>query len=278
VHDPAPGRAVTVADEFSVEHRLAPRCCARAGWRARRAHDPAGLGGADFGRGGEPQHHAGGAGGTGRERELAACHRVERLRLPPQLSDDGAERVAGKAVGGGAQRHFGIVSAYRDDEARIKPKLDKTRHRHCAGLAAGKVLRDPEHEATVLRDAPDERERKAGRRCTLPPLICKHLVQRAEREPALQGVIHSRMSKRHAFAEPLIIDRLKASDRASQGRECFVAGANHLRRSLISKSPHALHSGNYVTKLDCSCYVLIKARSKKESTGVFWTEILEQDQ
>ena len=64
----------------------------------------------------------------------------------------------------------------RDDEARIEAKFDKARHRQLTGLAAGKALRDPEYEAAILRDAPDQSERKAARGHALPSLFGKHLA------------------------------------------------------------------------------------------------------
>src|SRR5579859_4452196 len=79
VHNPAPGRAVAVADQLGVEHWLAPRGCTRRRRRARGTQHPAGLCSADFGASSKPQHHAGDAGGAGGKRELAACHRIERL-------------------------------------------------------------------------------------------------------------------------------------------------------------------------------------------------------
>ncbi len=197
----------------------------------RRAHDPAGFGGTDFGCSGEPQHHAGDAGGASGKREFSAGHRVKRFWLAPQLGDDGTECVAGKTIGGGTQRHLGIVGAHSDDETRIESQFDKTGHRQFAGLKPGKALRDPQHEAAVLRDAPCERERKTGCGGALPALLRKDFVQRAEREPALQDVIGKPMAKRHTLAEPLAVDRLQARHRASQRRECIHAGASHLRRS-----------------------------------------------
>jgi len=69
----------------------------------------------------------------------------------------------------------------------IKPSSAKPAHREIAHFAPGKILGNPEHEAPVLREAVDKREREAGCCRALPGFLDKHYVMAPERQAALQG-------------------------------------------------------------------------------------------
>ena len=93
---------------------------------------------------GHAQHQAGDAGALRGQRQLAARHQIELPGLAPELEHDGAQRVAGKRIGRGAQRALDIGGAHRHHTARIEAELGEPVHRQRAGLALRKILTHPQ--------------------------------------------------------------------------------------------------------------------------------------
>jgi len=168
----------------------------------RRAHDPARLGGGRLRRCAQPQHQRGDPALACGQCQLAACDKIERTRLAPHLGNDGAERVAGKTVGGGTQYNFRRRRTHDYQVPRIETELRKTAHGEITGFQRGEILPDPENETLALRDPPRQPEGKA-RGCRRLSAGRKHLMHRAERDPALQRGIDAGSPQRIARKHPL---------------------------------------------------------------------------
>ena len=165
----------------------------------RSAHDPARLGRGSLRGRAKPQHQGGDTAFACGQRQLAAGDEIERARFTPDLGDDGAERVAGKTVGGGTQYDVRRRRTHDNKVTRIEPQFGKACHRQVAGLDRGEVLSDPEHEALALRQASRQPEREA-RGCR-GLRACKHLMHAAQGKPALQRGIGAGVAQRPALQQ-----------------------------------------------------------------------------
>ena len=193
-HDPSPDRAMTVTNQLRVEHRRAPGAPGSAGRRMRRAHDPSRLRGRGLRRRRHPQQQRGDAGGLRGQGQLAAGDEIELPRLAPDFQHDGAERIAGQRVGGGAQRGVDIGGA----------------HGHQRGADRGRVRTSP-----LIDSAPDSisekscRTQTSGRRGVSRP---GKPGDEAGRRRALMSLGKHLMHRGHAR------DRPAASHRRRHGR------------------------------------------------------------
>ena len=148
------------------------------------------------------------------QRQLAAGDEVELLRLAPDLQHDSAHGITGQGVGSCPQCLINIGCADGDETARIEPKLRKPVHQDGAGFDFREILPDPYkrpprgHAACKPRD-------KAGRRRALPSRFRKHLMQRAQSEPALQVCIGLDVPERHLAQATCRAMRLDALDVAA---------------------------------------------------------------
>jgi hypothetical protein len=191
----------------------------------RRADDPSGFRGRGRRRRRHPQQQCGDAGGLGCQCELAAGDEIELARLAPDFQYHGAERIAGKRVGAGAQRGLGIGRAHGDDQARIEAELAKPAHRQRAGFELGKILPHPDQRFS-RRNPSRETCDKAGCRRTLMP-FGKHFMHRGDSQAAAQHRIRARVSKRDPVERMRIAIRLEALDAAAQRYKRACACAAH---------------------------------------------------
>jgi hypothetical protein len=162
----------------------------------RRAHDPSGLGrrGPRLGR--HPQHQTGRAGSLRGQCQFAAGDKIELSRLAPDLQHDRTHRIAGERVGGRAQCMVHVRGADGDQKAWIETQFGKPAHRNGACFNFREILPDP-HRRPPRGDAAREPHDKAGRHSALSSGLRKHLVSRAQSQPAVQACIGLRVSERH---------------------------------------------------------------------------------
>jgi len=217
---------MTVADKLCVEQRRAPDLPGGSGRRAACAHDPSRLRGGGYGRGGNAQQKARDACALRGQCQLAACDEIELVRLAPDFQHHGAHRIAGERVGRRAKCVLDIACPHHHQAARIKPELGKPAHRQCAHLARGKILPHP-NKRPAQRQASRQPRNKAGGRRTLPATLAKHLMQSAEREPALQHGIRLPMTEGDVLGRCGTALRLDAFDTAAQTRKRAHACACH---------------------------------------------------
>jgi hypothetical protein len=92
----------------------------------RGAHDPARLGRGGLRGRAKPQHQGGDAAFACGQRQFAAGDQIERTCLAPDLGYDGAERVAGKTIGGGTQYDVRRRRTHDNKVTRIEPQFGKT--------------------------------------------------------------------------------------------------------------------------------------------------------
>ncbi len=217
---------MTITDKLCVEQRRAPPMPGGSGRRMRRTHDPSRFRGGGDGRSRNPQQKAGDPCSLRGERQLAARHQIELLRLAPDFQHHGADRIAGKRVGRGAQGALDIARAHRHQMARIEAELDQSAHRQRARFALGKILPHPD-QRPARRHAPGKTCDKSGGRGTLPAAFTQHLLHCADREPALQHGIGARMAERGALRHACAALCLDTFDAAAQTRKRAHACACH---------------------------------------------------
>ena len=128
------------------------------------------------------------------QRQLAAGDEIELARLAKDLQHDGAERIAGERIGGGAQRRFDIGGAHGDEQARIEAELGKAVRRQRAGFKFGKILPHPD-QRFARRNPPGNPRKETGRGRALVPLG-KHFMHGGAREPAAQHRIGTPVAER----------------------------------------------------------------------------------
>lgn len=145
--------------------------------------------------------------------------------LAPDLEHHAAQRVAGQRIGGGAQRGFGVGCAHRHQQTRIETEFAIAAQRQRAGFALREILPHPQQrpDADPPRQAGDE----AGRRGAVPAGLGEHLMQRAERQPALQRGIGPGMAERHPAQILRVGVTLDPLDIAAQIRKRGQACAGH---------------------------------------------------
>jgi len=179
-----------------------------------RAHDPSGLGGRWPGLCRHPQYQAGRARDLRGQRQLSAGDKVELSRLAPDLQHDGADRIAGKRVRSRPQRVVHVSGANGNEKARIKTEFGKSAHRDGARFNFREILPDPD-QGPSFGDSPCEPRDKAGRHSALPAGLRKHLVNGAQRKPALQARVRLRMTEQPPARWISLITRLEALDAAA---------------------------------------------------------------
>jgi hypothetical protein len=135
-------------------------------------------------------------------------------RLAPDLQHDGAYRIAGQRVGGRPQRVVDVGSVDADQKTRIKTELAKPVHRNGACFNFREILPDPDHRPPAGHTSCKPCD-KAGCRSALPACIRKHLVHRAQSEPALQVCIGLDVSEWHLARRMRRALRLDALDAAA---------------------------------------------------------------
>ena len=209
---------MTVADEFCIEARRAPRAPACGGRRRRRTHDPSRLRRRGDRRGCDPEQKCGHARALGSQRQLAAGDEVELSRFTPDLQHHDANGIAGERIGRRAQRVFRIGCAHAHHAARIKAKFGQPAHRQHARFAFGKILPHPDQRPARCKARREGCNKSACRRA-LPAAFAKHLVQRAKGEPPLQRRVRVPMSQRHPARPASVARGLDALDAATQGRK-----------------------------------------------------------
>lgn len=149
-----------------------------------------------------------------RQRQLAAGHQIELLRLAPDFQHHRAHGIAGERVGGGAQGVLDVARAHRHQTARIEAEFGQSAHRQRTGLALGKILPHPD-QRPARRHACCEARDKSRRRRALPAAFAKHLMHRAFGEPALQYGIGAPMAERRALQRMSAALRFDAFDTAA---------------------------------------------------------------
>ena len=162
--------------------------------RRRGADDPAGLGGASIGRGGEAQHNRGNLFPRGGEEQPPAGDQIEDFRFAPDLDRDRAERRTGECVTRRAQRVRRIAHAQQKKARRIEAEFEQARRGQFAMFERRKILPDPE-QVFSPRQAKGECRGKAGPR-RLVAGWSEDLMQGAALEPALEAKIGAVMAQR----------------------------------------------------------------------------------
>ena len=226
---------MTVANEFGVENRRAPRLPWRRWRRMRRAHDPSRLRRRRAGRCRDPQQESGDAGGLRRQGQLAAGDEIELARLAPEFQHHRAQRIAGERIGRGPQRGFGVGRAHRHQQARIETEFGKAAHRQRARFRFRKILTHPEQwppRGDAAREPCDE----TSGRSTLPAGLGKHLMHRAACETALQHRIGLHMAERDASGLVRAVMGFDACDIAAQTRKRVQACAHHCAAAPLEMS------------------------------------------
>ena len=157
---------MTITNEFNVEHGRAP--CAKDGARRRmcRTHDPSRLRRRRDRRCRQAQQQRGDAGGLRGQCQFAARDQIELPRRAKNFQHDGAERVAGKRVGSGAQRAVDIGRAHGHHETRVEAEFAKPAHRQRTGFQFTKFLPHPD-QRPARRQPPGKTGDEAGGRRTL---------------------------------------------------------------------------------------------------------------
>jgi hypothetical protein len=184
----------------------------------RRAHDPSCLRCGGLGLRRQPQQQAGDARRLRRQRQLAAGDEIELPRFAPDFQHHGADRIAGKRIGGGPQCGVHIGRAHRHQQARIEAEFGPSAHRQRARFNFGEILTHP-NQRPPCRRPPREPCDKTRRRGTLPAGIGEHLVYRTHGEAALQRRIGVGMPQRHPARRVGMALRLDALDAVAQSRK-----------------------------------------------------------
>ena len=175
---------MTVANQLCVEQRRAPRTPGEPGGEcaARTIHRVSAVEGA--GAAASRSISAVTPEASRGQRQLAAGDEIELPRLAPDFQHDGAERIAGKRVGGGTQRGLAVGA-----RARSRAGADRGRVRASRSSTARRI-RFPQNPAAPrpaarARDPPRDASDKTGRRRALMA-FGKHFMHRGHREPAAQ--------------------------------------------------------------------------------------------
>ena len=114
----------------------------------------------------------------------------------PQTSSTTAPTASQASASAAVRNAWSTSAAWTlTRQARIETEFGKPAHRHGARFNFGEILPDPDHRPP-RGHAPCKPCDKAGRRGALPSGFRKHLVHRAQGEPALQACIGLGMSER----------------------------------------------------------------------------------
>jgi hypothetical protein len=152
-------------------------------------------------------------------------------RLAPDLQHHGPQRIADERVGCRAQRTLHVEGAHRHHQARIEAELGKPVHRQRTHFALAKIRGNPE-ERPPPQHPRGQAQHKSGRAGAVPATFGEHLMDRAQRKPALQRAIGLSMAKCCAIAAVSAIMRLKTLDAPAQSRKHAHACARHRAASL----------------------------------------------